>query len=80
MMVNTENLVAMTDMSQDFAKVAQMVDESGMAVILKNDEPRYILVNYDEYDELKTARRKLIIETAENIIDENLETFLELAK
>lgn len=83
MTVNTKTLVAMTDANQNFSKVVRVVDEEGMAVILKNNKPKYIIVGFDEYDEIKTAmelRQKKIESAASEIINENLEALLELAK
>ena len=40
MTVNTDVLVPMTEANQNFSKVARLVDESGLAVILKNNKPR----------------------------------------
>ena len=54
MMVNTDTLVSMTEANQNFSKVAHMVDEKGMAVILKNNKPFYIVVDFKEYEEVKT--------------------------
>ncbi len=83
MLVNTNNLVAMTEANQNFSKVVKLVDENGMAVILKNNKPRYIIVDFDEYNEiqnLKEHRQKKISDTADLLIEENLEAFKELAK
>ena len=83
MMVNTDLLVPMTDANQNFSRVVRMVDENGMAVILKNNKPRYVVVDFTEYDELehaRQARRKRIAETADDLIAENMEAFQELAK
>ncbi len=83
MLVNTNNLVAMTEANQNFSKVIRLVDENGMAVILKNNKPRYILVDFDEYKEIqefRAKRAKTISDTADFLIDENLEAFKELAK
>ncbi|MEG1448351.1 MAG: type II toxin-antitoxin system prevent-host-death family antitoxin [Oscillospiraceae bacterium] len=83
MIVNTNNLVAMTEANQNFSKVVKLVDENGMAVILKNNKPRYIVVDFDEYDEIQAsrlARSQKISDTADKLIDENLEAFEELAK
>ncbi len=83
MMINTNNLVAMTEANQNFSKVIRLVDENGMAVILKNNKPRYVLVDFSEYEEIeqaRTARAAKIAETADMLIEENLEAFLELAK
>ena len=54
MMVNTDTLVSMTEANQNFSKVAHVVDEKGMAVILKNNKPFYIVVDFKEYEEVKT--------------------------
>ncbi|MFI3214228.1 MAG: type II toxin-antitoxin system Phd/YefM family antitoxin [Eubacteriales bacterium] len=83
MLINTNNLVAMTEANQNFSKVIRLVDDNGMAVILKNNKPRYVLVDFDEYDEiqeLRAKRAKNISDTANFLIDENLEAFEELAK
>ena len=42
MMVNTNNLVSITEANQNFSKVARLVDERGSAVILKNNVPRIL--------------------------------------
>ena len=78
--VDTQILVSMTDANQNFSKVTRMVDENGMAVILKNNKPKYMVVEFDEYEEIKKSRQELITKTANNLIDKNLEAFQELAK
>ena len=83
MIVNTDYLVPMTEANQNFSKVVRTVDESGLAVILKNNKPRYVVVDFDEYDAISAAiqmRKAKIDGLAEKIIDENMEAFLELAK
>lgn len=83
MMVNTNILVPMTDANQNFSKVVRMVDEHGLAVILKNNKPRYVVVDFDEYDEIKAAlqmRKAKIASTTDEVISENMEAFRELAK
>ncbi len=80
MTVDTKLLVPMTDANQNFSKVARMVDESGMAVILKNNKPKYLILDFNEYDEIQMARQKLIDKAADDLIEENIEAFTELAK
>jgi antitoxin Phd len=70
----------MTEANQNFSKVVRLVDEGGMAVILKNNKPRYMVLSFDEYDEIQTARQKLIGAAADGVIAENLEALRELAK
>lgn len=80
MNIDTRILVPMTEANQNFSKVTRLVDESGMAVILKNNKPRYMVVNFAEYDDFQAARRKLIDDISESVIAENLEALRELAE
>ena len=80
MNINTDLLVPMTEANQNFSKVVRLVDESGMAVILKNNKPRYMVLNFSEYNEIQAARGKMISEAADSVIAENMEALLELAK
>jgi len=80
MNIDTQVLVPMTEANQNFSKVARLVDESGMAVILKNNKPRYMVLSFHEYDEIQTMRGMLFNAAADSIISENLEALRELAK
>lgn len=83
MMVNTDNLVAMTEANQNFSRVVRTVDESGLAVILRNNKPRYVVVDFDEYNNIAAAlqmRKAKIDGAGDKLIDENMEALLELAK
>ena len=83
MMVDTKNLVPMTEANQNFSRVVRMVDESGLAVILKNNKPRYIGVDFGEYEQIQTLRAlraRQIGQEADRLLEENQEAFRELAK
>lgn len=83
MMVDTETLVPMTEANQNFSKVVHTVDKSGLAVILKNNKPRYVVVDFDEYNTISAAmqmRKAKIDSVADELIDKNREALLELAK
>lgn len=83
MTVETSVLVPMTEANQNFSKVTRLVDQEGLAVILKNNKPRYIVVDFEEYDEIQSARaarRQKVEAAADQLIAENMEAFQELAK
>ena len=83
MTVDTKALVAMSEANQNFSKVVRVVDEEGFAVILKNNKPRYIVVGFDEYNEIKSAlqvRANKIDRAVDELLAENLEALQELAK
>jgi antitoxin Phd len=80
MNIDTQVLVPMTEANQNFSKVVRLVDGLGMAVILKNNKPRYMVLSFQEYDEIQSMRHKLFNDTADNVISENIEALRELAK
>lgn len=83
MIIDTKNIVSMTEANQNFSKIVKMVVENGMAVIMKNNKPKFVLVDFDEYEEfqlMKEIRVNKINDETDQLITENLEAFLELAK
>ena len=79
MNINTDVLVPMAEANQNFSKVTKIVEESGMAVILKNNKPRFMVLNFSEYDEIQKLRQMLFDEAADSIIAENIDALVELA-
>ena len=83
MLVNTNSMVSMTEANQNFSKVVRMVDKDGMAVILKNNKPSYVVVDFTEYEAIAASmqmRKAKIDNAAEAILNENLESFEDFAK
>ncbi len=80
MTVNTNNLVSITEANQNFSKVTRMVDENGSAIILKNNVPRYIIMEFSEVEKLQTAPDEDIETISARLIKKNLEAYKELAK
>lgn len=80
MQVDLKNLVSMTEANQNFSKVAKMVDENGTAVILKNNVPRYVILDYSRIQEDEIAPNKTVEEVAKGILSKHAKAFEELAK
>lgn len=80
MKVDIENLVSMTEANQNFSKVARLVDENGVAVILKNNTPRYVILDYSKIQEEKIAADDDVKNVSERILSKHLKAFEELAK
>lgn len=47
MNVNTKTMVSISEANQNFSKVARLVDQYGSAVILKNNSPRYLILEFN---------------------------------
>lgn len=80
MKINTNNLVSITEANQNFSKVARLVDEQGSAVILKNNNPKYVLIEYDKFDSIKITDDEDIASISKRIMEENKHVYEELAK
>ena len=80
MTVNTKNLVSITEANQNFSRVARLVDENGSAVILKNNVPRYVLVEFSQAEQEQLAEDEDILAVSKRLIAKNRTAYEELAK
>ena len=80
MTVNTSIRLSITEAEQDFSKVARLVDENGSAIIMKNNVPRYIIMEFPEAEQLQTAPDDDVVAISQRLIAQNLEAYRELAK
>ena len=80
MNVNTENLVSITEANQNFSRIARMVDEKGSVVILKNNSPRYLLIEFNQSQREQTASDEDILALSKRLIEKNREAYEVLAK
>lgn len=80
MQVNLKNLVSMTEANQNFSRVAKLVDENGAAVILKNNAPRYIVIEYSKVQGNESADDQMVEDVAKQILAKHAKAFEELAK
>lgn len=80
MIVNTKNLVSITEANQNFSRVARLVDENGAAVILKNNVPRYVLLEFSQAEQEQLAEDEDILAVSKRLIARNRRAYEELAK
>ena len=80
MMVNTNNLVSITEANQNFSKVARLVDENGATVILKNNVPRYVLIEFSQFEKEQQASDDEILRISDHLMAKNQQAYEVLAK
>ena len=80
MLIDTRNIVSMTEANQNFSKVARMVDKNGSAVIVKNNKPRYIIVAFEEEDTLMMASEEELADMSKRLIQKNRKAYEKLEK
>ena len=80
MNVNSENLVSITEANQNFSRVARMVDEKGPVVILKNNSPRYLLIEFTNAEQEQHASDEDVLAVSKRLIAKNRKAYEVLAK
>lgn len=80
MNVNTGNLVSITEANQNFSRIARMVDEKGAVVILKNNTPRYLLIEFGRAEKEAMADNEDLLEVSRRLINKNRKAYEVLAE
>ena len=76
MTIDTKTLISISEANQNFSKVARLVDECGSAVILKNNVPRYLVIDFSKAEQETTASDEDVL----SISKQNKEAYEVLAK
>lgn len=80
MTIDTNAMISISEANQNFSKVARLVDEMGSAVILKNNVPRYIVLDFSKADQDSVAADEDVLAIAKRIMAQNKEAYEVLAK
>ncbi|MCM1530432.1 MAG: type II toxin-antitoxin system Phd/YefM family antitoxin [Alistipes sp.] len=80
MNIDTNTMVSMTEANQNFSKVARLVDQYGSAVVLKNNVPRYLVIDFAQADEMTAASDEDVLAISKKLMSQNKAVYEELAK
>ena len=80
MMVNTNAMVSISEANQNFSRIARMVDEKGSVIIMKNNAPRYLLVEFSQAETMQAASDEDVLAVSARLINKNRQAYEELAK
>ena len=80
MTIDTNTMISSTEANQNFSKVAKIVDEHGTAVILKNNVPKYLVIDFSKAEKEKVASNEDVLAISERLIKQNMEAYKVLAK
>lgn len=79
MIINTKELVSISEANQNFSQVVKKADEFGSVIVLKNNKPKYIISSIDNNILQLTEDEQLEV-VARRILREHEVAFRELAK
>ena len=55
MIIDTNQIITMTDANQNFSKASKTAEKYGEAIIIKNNKPRYLLVDLNNENYIFTC-------------------------
>ena len=80
MIIDTNTMISITEANQNFSKVTKLVDEKGTAIILKNNVPRYLVIDFSKAEESAVAADEDVLAISKRLLKENKEAYEVLAK
>ncbi len=80
MTIDTKTMISISEANQNFSKVARLVDECGSAVILKNNVPRYLIIDFSKAEQETTASDDDVLSISKRLMEQNKESYEVLAK
>ena len=80
MNINSETMLSVSEANRNFSQVTKLVDQFGSAVILKNNAPRYVVLDFAAVDMSKSTDDAEVLQTARALMDEEAAVYEALAK
>lgn len=80
MTINTKTMISMTEANQNFSHVARLVDENGSAIIMKNNVPRYVIIEFSQVEQEAALPDEDVLAVSRRIMQKNRKVYEELAK
>lgn len=80
MLLNTKTIVSITEANQNFSRIAKLVDQEKSIVVMKNNRPKYVIIEFDEFSKELITETDRLDAIADRILNDNIDAFRELAK
>ena len=80
MKINTNSIISITEANRNFSRAARLADENGSAIILKNNAPRYVLIEFSQVEQEQIMPDEDVRAISQRIMVKNREAYEVLAK
>lgn len=80
MKIDTRTMVSITEANQNFSKVARLVDEMGSAVIMKNNAPKYVILEFNQDDDFEYISYEELMKVHKKLCKINEEAYRKLSE
>lgn len=79
MNIDTNMLVSVSEANRNFSEVTKRVDQYGCAVILKNNSPRYVVLDFASIEGNETVSDEEVLQTARKFMSKDAPVYERLA-
>lgn len=80
MNIDTNTLLSVSEANRNFSEVTKRVDQYGCAVILKNNSPRYVVLDFATLDSGETVSYEEALRIAREFMSQDAPVYEALAK
>ncbi|MDR3215791.1 MAG: type II toxin-antitoxin system Phd/YefM family antitoxin [Clostridiaceae bacterium] len=80
MLIDTNQILTVTEANQNFSKAARLAENRGSVVIFKNNRPKYMLVDLSQNPLINLTDDEKIDVAAKRVLERYRAAFEELAK
>lgn len=80
MNINTNHIISITEVNQNFTKATKLASSVGTVYIFKNNKPAYALIDLQQDCPIQMTDDEKIDFVGRRILNEHIEAFRELAK
>ncbi len=80
MILDTNTIISITEANQNFSRVARLVDQFGTAVIMKNNSPRYLVIDFAKANAIREATDEEVDAVSRAMIARNRKAYEVLAQ
>ena len=70
----------LSEANRNFSHVARLADKNGSVIIMKNNKPRYLVIDFSEVETMQMASDTDVLNISKDLIRKNKEAYKELAK
>ncbi len=57
MKIDADKIIPISKVNQNFSKAVQLTEENGTLTIMKNNNPKLVLMTFEKYREIEEGRK-----------------------
>lgn len=80
MNINSDAIMSITEVNQNFSSAVRRVEKNGKVYIFKNNKPRFLLIDLEQEPEIEMTDEEKIEFIGRRILKNHKKAFEELAK